>query len=834
MMLADIFPELKIVLEEIFNHGGNEMHGGLESHPRLTSDILYRSRDNTLFMHQARKILLQVSPPGFGISLKSCYNYTESYKDNTYSAKRHHAGKDVNAKISLKRPPRIGVSKHVINLHWTTKNVNLLLESMETCSDDCVIDSKDAKAIVCGDIQPVQHPGKSWRPITYEDHTFDQSRTNAVYPMTHLFMEVPKTSVDEEVETVKITRTGQAAVLINIAISEPETTFRAMNELLYMITIPSLDKIFRNSVSGKLKSVLCFIVDNGHGEDPDSPLTQMCMSRLLYLLSISKISQKSFAEYHSKRNFVERVHAAENLALSRHGAFNSKKIHRNPEIGSDEHLENMEQMASDVKDCISQAQFAGRFLQCFRGINKNGVFDDEKKLKEFLSLSEERKEECTWAYRPRSGRNPLFESLVMVWDVPEDFERQYISDYNVVMNKGDNCSAWKDKYSTTLYNTVDEYNFELQPIPDFVKWFESKGELHYLSYERTAALYKDIQIDVPALFLPSTVLDWLFAKNNAPPEEILEDISILVWIPIEDVKKYFELKCERMEKDFKTDIARETWRDHKLYKMSVEELQKQCKKKSLPSSGQKYQLVKRLALASGETERSTFKPSYSGKLSSLPKSLSELKKMSLPRIKYILKSYAVSFAGNKDELVLRLYLMIHGRSHLVFYEPENQLKQCIKTAKRIISLEIQQSILACHDIRRIRTYSTPSCEKSKIKIPSNIHVITDLHKLFSALQMYVSHPFRRDGSDSTDEPEGNMRESCDEYYEYFEIGRQVKVRWSKEEIGDTGWRAGWYSAEVQESNLSLDEITIIYVSEPESIYKVEVTPLLANGKLKLS
>ena len=89
---------------------------------------------------------------------------------------------------------------------------------------------------------------------TYEDHTFDQSRTNAVYPMTPLFMEVPKTSVDEGVETVKITRTGQAAVLINIAISEPETTFRAMNKLLYMITISSLDKIFRNSVSGKLKS----------------------------------------------------------------------------------------------------------------------------------------------------------------------------------------------------------------------------------------------------------------------------------------------------------------------------------------------------------------------------------------------------------------------------------------------------------------------------------------------------------------------------------------------------------------------------------------------------
>ena len=304
LMLADIFPELKIVLEEIFNEGSTGMHVGLESHSRLTTDILYRSLDNTLFMRQAREILLKVSPPGFRISLKLCYNYTESYRDETHSAKRHHAGKDVNAKISLKRPPRIGVSKHVVNLHCTTKNVNILLENMETCSDDCVIDSKDAKAIICGDIQPVQYPGKSWKPIIYEDHTFNQSRTNAVYPMAHLFMEVPiqstKDSNTDKAKAVQITRTGQAAILINIAISEPETTFCAMIEILYLMTQPSLDPIFRNLETHKLKSIFSFIVDNGHGIDPDSPLTQMCLSRLLHLLSLRKISQRSFAEYHSK------------------------------------------------------------------------------------------------------------------------------------------------------------------------------------------------------------------------------------------------------------------------------------------------------------------------------------------------------------------------------------------------------------------------------------------------------------------------------------------------------------------------------------------------------
>lgn len=65
-----------------------------------------------------------------------------------------------------------------------------MLEEAEKTSNDHVVDSRDAKAIVCGDIQPVQNPGKSWKPISYEDHTFDQSRTNAVVPITHLFMDL--------------------------------------------------------------------------------------------------------------------------------------------------------------------------------------------------------------------------------------------------------------------------------------------------------------------------------------------------------------------------------------------------------------------------------------------------------------------------------------------------------------------------------------------------------------------------------------------------------------------------------------------------------------------
>ena len=81
------------------------------------------------------QILLSVAPPNFSIALATCYDYTESYREGTYSAKRHRIGKDINARVSLQRPPRIGAFKNVMNLHWSTKN-NLLLEDYENNAED--------------------------------------------------------------------------------------------------------------------------------------------------------------------------------------------------------------------------------------------------------------------------------------------------------------------------------------------------------------------------------------------------------------------------------------------------------------------------------------------------------------------------------------------------------------------------------------------------------------------------------------------------------------------------------------------------------------------------
>jgi hypothetical protein len=85
----------------------------------------------------------------------------------------------------------------------------------------------------------------------------------------------------------------------------------------------------------------------------------------------------------------------------------------------------------------------------------------------------------------------------------------------------------------------------------------------------------------------------------------------------------------------------------------------------------------------------------------------------------------------------------------------------------------------------------------------------------------------------------NCTDSCaDEddstYNSFFEVGTLLRVRWGKDELGNSGWRPGWYVAEVQGADVLEDTVDVVYVSEPESIYNIDVTEFLAQGKLQLA
>jgi len=54
----------------------------------------------------------------------------------------------------------------------------------------------------------------------------------------------------------------------------------------------------------------------------------------------------------------------------------------------------------------------------------------------------------------------------------------------------------------------------------------------------------------------------------------------------------------------------------------------------------------------------------------------------------------------------------------------------------------------------------------------------------------------------------------DQMEQFYEVGAKVSVKWSREGIRDTNWRAGWYVGEVQEADPECDEI-VQFRMEPE-------------------
>jgi len=87
----------------------------------------------------------------------------------------------------------------------------------------------------------------------------------------------------------------------------------------------------------------------------------MWLVRLARVLGLKYVSQKSFAEYHSKRNPVERVHAVHNTALSNE-VFCSHGVHDDYTIGDEKHKANMEHIAEMVNITRNYGHFTPAIL----------------------------------------------------------------------------------------------------------------------------------------------------------------------------------------------------------------------------------------------------------------------------------------------------------------------------------------------------------------------------------------------------------------------------------------------------------------------------------------
>ncbi len=198
--------------------------------------------------------------------------------------------------------------------------------------------------------------------------------------------------------------------------------------------------------------------------------------------------------------------------------------------------------------------------------------------------------------------------------------------------------------------------------------------------------------------------------------------------------------------------------------------------------------------------------------------------------------------GTKEELVLRLFLVCHGKYYLCFEQEQNEILKTIRLAEEIVQDEKRQFVLNRDDIYRKRTYTTKTSE-SQLQVPRNTN-FENLQSIFEPVKNYVEILKNIRYEKSKELSTAIVGSSCgtqnqpgtnhEEYEEYFSIGTKIKIRWTKDEIGDSGWRCGWYTAQVQEGYLEDDNIQVLYFSEPECVYSVCVSEYLALGKLKLA
>ena len=169
------FPELARYIEFAFGEGDRILRGGggLQEDPRLIDPRLFKAADNATVMRDVKEMLKTVKPE-FSISTSCLNTYTKNYRKGTLQAKRYQHGREINANVSLHKAPNTLEQLHPLNSHWTTSNVNYLVDSASENPSGFSLDSKGAKCIVCGDIPPVLKPGKTWKTYETPDHTFDQ------------------------------------------------------------------------------------------------------------------------------------------------------------------------------------------------------------------------------------------------------------------------------------------------------------------------------------------------------------------------------------------------------------------------------------------------------------------------------------------------------------------------------------------------------------------------------------------------------------------------------------------------------------------------------------
>ena len=169
---------------------------------------------------------------------------------------------------------------------------------------------------------------KSWHRVTYSDHDWGNSWERTLQITTYQFvhvLELQSTDAISYLGSVGVTKTrvkGSGISLVKMHYFEPSTAFRHINELLYIMSLKHCSHHFMHDHAFVPR--LLVTVDGGGDERPRNKITKFCSVLIRWLLKLDKYKCISLAEGDSKYHSVERLHTAENRALSQSRIISSK------------------------------------------------------------------------------------------------------------------------------------------------------------------------------------------------------------------------------------------------------------------------------------------------------------------------------------------------------------------------------------------------------------------------------------------------------------------------------------------------------------------------------
>ena len=268
-------------------------------------------------------------------------------------------------------------------------------------------------------------------------------------------------------------------------------------------------------------------------------------------------------------------------------------------------------------------------------------------------------------------------------------------------------TAWVDKYTAAIYTRDEDANcrrYQLQPILDYLRWYKT-GELHYLPLEERAPLSAPWD-ETHGVYLPSRVLDLCLSVVEHPSDDIVRQLSLLSWTTPQEVQDYHNKIHAQVDNQIKAQLERERWKSHHLYKTQTKpQLESQSRSLKIPATSAllKHQLVDLICQQQGETPPEPVKCLYSGDLSSVPLTTASIHNFTIPKLRSILKHHNVPPFGEKDQLVIKVFLLRQGKTVAMTSREEGQLKDLIQLTYQTIFN--QRYLNVSSHVYRKRTYT---------------------------------------------------------------------------------------------------------------------------------